>query len=343
MQAKLDYLNRDFDSNNYISTSNAEFVNKGLVASMSLTMVLVFGLLFALLAGLSFYFNLGIFATVGMAVVLGLFQWAVGPSIVRWSTNMSPLNRDEFPWIEEMVHEICIKNKVKIPKITIANTSMPNAFVFGRTSKSATLTLTRGLLNTLTKDEVMGVIAHEIGHIKHNDMVVMTIISVIPTIAYFIALSTMFGGRRNQGSAAVLIGIGAFVVYFVTNLLILYFSRLREFYADSFAGRQVKPTILANALAKITYGLSLQKQEAKNSTLRSFYAVDPIASSYEVIKFSSYYEDQNISESEVKKAMDWERKSSFSKFGEIFRTHPLTYKRIDRLYQLERELSPGNA
>lgn len=312
---------------------------KGLVASMSFTMVLVFGLLFALLAGLSFYFDLGIFVTVGLAIGLGLFQWAVGPAIVRWSTNMSPLNRDEFPWIEETTHEICIKNKVKIPKITIANTSMPNAFVFGRSSKSATLTLTRGLLNILTKDEVRGVIAHEIGHIKHNDMVVMTIISVIPTIAYFIALSTMFSKTRNQGGAAVIIGIGAFAIYFITNLLILHFSRLREFYADNFAGRQVKPSILANALAKITYGLSLQKQQARNSTLRSFYAVDPISSSYEVTKFSSYYKDQHISEDEVKKAMDWERKSSFSKFGEIFRTHPLTYKRIEKLYQMEREIS----
>ena len=313
---------------------------KGLVASMSLTMVLVFGLLFALLAGLGFYFDLGIYAMVGLAIVLGLFQWAIGPAIVRWSTNMSPLKKDEFPWIEETIHEICIKNRVKIPKITIANTSMPNAFVFGRSNKSATLTLTRGLLNTLSKDEVKGVIAHEIGHIKHNDMVVMTIISVIPTIAYFIALSTMFSGRsRNQGGASILIGVGAFVVYFITNLLILYFSRLREFYADNFAGRQVKPSLLANALAKITYGLSLQKQQAKNSTLRSFYAVDPISSSFEVTTFSSYYQDQHISEEEVKKAMDWERKSSFSKFGEIFRTHPLTFKRIEKLYQLEKELS----
>jgi heat shock protein HtpX len=312
---------------------------KGLVASMSLTMVLVFGMLFALLAGLGFYFGLSLYAIVGIAVAFGLIQWAIGPAIVRWSTNMSPLNKDEFPWIEETVHEICIKNRTKIPKITIANTSMPNAFVFGRSNKSSTLTLTRGLLNTLSKDEVKGVIAHEIGHIKHNDMVVMTIISVIPTIAYFIALSTIFGGRtRNQGGASVLIGIGAFAVYFITNILILYFSRLREFYADNFAGRQVKPSILANALAKITYGLSLQKQEVKNSTLRSFYAVDPVASSYEVSKFSSYYKDQHISEEEVKKAMDWERKSSFSKFGEIFRTHPLTYKRIEKLYQLEREL-----
>jgi len=313
-----------------------------LVASMSLTMIMVFGLLFALLAGLALYFNIGIYAMVGLAIILGLIQWAIGPAIVRWSTNMRPLDKDEFPWLEEAVHEICIKNKAKIPKITIANTGMPNAFVFGRTNKSATLTLTRGLLNTLTPDEVKGVIAHEIGHIKHNDMVVMTIVSVIPTIAYFIAISTMFNRSRNQGGGAVLIGIGAFVVYFITNLLILYFSRLREYYADNFAGHQVRPTLLASGLAKITYGLSLQKQEVTNSTLRSFYAVDPVASSYEVTKFSSYYADQHISEEEVEKAMDWERKSSFGKFGEIFRTHPLTFKRIEKLYELERQLSTEN-
>lgn len=312
-----------------------------LVASMSLTLIIVFGLLFALLAGLAAFFNIGIFATVGMAIVLGLFQWAIGPKIIRWSTNMTPLDRKEFPWIEETVHEICIKNKVKIPQITIANTGMPNAFVFGRTSKSATLTLTRGLLNNLTRDEIKGVIAHEIGHIKHNDMVTMTVVSVIPTIAYFIAMSTMWGGRsRNQGGGAIMIGIGAFAVYFITNLMILHFSRLREYYADNFAGHQVRPSLLASGLAKITYGLSLQKQEVKSSTLRSFYAVDPVASSYEVSKFASYYKDQHISEDEVKKAMDWERRSSFSRFGELFRTHPLTYKRIDKLYQLEKELSP---
>ncbi len=313
-----------------------------LVASMSLTMIMVFGLLFALLAGLGLYFNIGIYAMVGLAIILGLIQWAIGPAIVRWSTNMRPLDKDEFPWIEEAVHEICIKNKAKIPKITIANTGMPNAFVFGRTNKSATLTLTRGLLNTLTPDEVKGVIAHEIGHIKHNDMAVMTIVSVIPTIAYFIAISTMFNRSRNQGGGAVLIGIGAFAVYFITNLLIMYFSRLREYYADNFAGHQVRPTLLASGLAKITYGLSLQKQEVKNSVLRSFYAVDPAASSYEVSKFSSYYADQHISPEEVEKAMDWERKSNFSRFGEIFRTHPLTFKRIEKLYDLERQLSTEN-
>lgn len=310
-----------------------------LVASMSITLIVVFGLLFALLAALATYFNIGIFATVDIAIMLGLLQWAIGPKIIRWSTNMSPLDRNEFPWIEESVHEICIKNRVKIPQIEIANTGMPNAFVFGRTNKSATLTITRGLLNNLSREEVKGVIAHEIGHIKHNDMVTMTVVSVIPTIAYFIAISTMWGGRsRNQGGGAVMIGIGAFAIYFITNLMILYFSRLREYYADNFAGHQVKPSLLASGLAKITYGLSLQKQEVKSSALRSFYAVDPVSSSYEVSKFASYYADRNISQEEVEKAMDWERRNSFSRFGELFRTHPLTYKRIDKLYKLEAEL-----
>ena len=252
---------------------------------------------------------------------------------------MQPLDRDQYPWIEQTVHEICIKNRTKIPKLTMANTSMPNAFVFGRTNKSATMTLTRGLLNTLSQDEVKAVIAHEVAHIKHNDMVVMTVLSVIPTIAYLIAMSTFFGSRSRDQGAAILIGAGAFAIYFITNLLIMYFSRLREYYADSFAGHQIKPSLLANALAKITYGLSLQKQDKKNSILRSFYAVDPVSSSLEVTRFSSYYKDQHISEEEVEKAMDWERRNSFSKFGELFRTHPLTYKRIEKLYQLESQLN----
>ncbi|AJZ76048.1 zinc metalloprotease HtpX [Candidatus Nitrosotenuis cloacae] len=311
-----------------------------LVASMSLTMMLVFGLLFAFMAAIGAYLNVGVFGMAGMGIFMGLIQWLIGPKIIRWSTNLRTLSPGELPWVEQTVREICAKNNVKVPQITIANNGMPNAFVFGRTSNSATLALTQGLLNNLTQDEVKGVIAHEIGHIKHHDMLVMTIVSVVPTIAYYIAMSTMFSGRshRNQVGGAAMIGIGAFVVYFITNLMVLHFSRLREFYADRFAGQQIKPTHLASALAKITYGLSIQKQNMQNSSLRAFYAVDPVASSLEVSRFASYYLDLHISEKEVQDAMDWERRNSFSKFGELFRTHPLTYKRIAKLYELDKEL-----
>ena len=115
------------------------------MASMSVTMILVFGILFAFLAAAAYYFNIGIYGAVVMASAIGIIQWAIGPKIIRMTTNMKPLDREKFSWIEQTVHELCIKNRVKIPQITIANTAMPNAFVFGRTSSSATLT--QGLIN----------------------------------------------------------------------------------------------------------------------------------------------------------------------------------------------------
>jgi heat shock protein HtpX len=311
-----------------------------MIAPMGLTLILVFGLFFGLLFAVASYFNVGIFSIIGIGIFMGFIQWYMGPMILKWTTNMRPLQPGEMPWIEETVSKVCMQNGVKIPKIMIANIGAPNAFCFGRTNNSATLTITQGLLNTLSKEEVESVIGHEVGHIKHNDMVVMTLVSVIPMIAYYIAISTIFGNRsnRNNGGGAALIGIGAFAIYFITNLLILYFSRLRESYADDFGGHQMRPAILASALAKITYGLALKKPEEKNSTLRYFYAVDPSLAASEVSRLPSSYKDENLTDDQIMQAMNWEKKNPMSKFGEIFRTHPLTYKRIERLLNLEKEL-----
>ena len=311
-----------------------------MIAPMGLTLVLVFGLFFGLLFAVASYFNVGIFPIIGIGIFMGFIQWYVGPLMLKWTTNMRPLQSGEMPWIEETVAKVCMQNGVKIPKIMIANIGAPNAFCFGRTNNSATLTITQGLLNSLSKEEVESVIGHEVGHIKHNDMVVMTLVSVIPMIAYYIAISTVFGNRsnRNNGSGAALIGIGAFAIYFITNLLILYFSRLRESYADDFGGHQMRPTILASALAKITYGLALKKPEDKNSTMRYFYAVDPSLAASEISRLPSNYKDQNLTEDQIMQAMNWEKTNPMSRFGEIFRTHPLTYKRIERLLNLEKEL-----
>lgn len=311
-----------------------------MIAPMGLTLVLVFGLFFGLLFAVASYFNVGIFPIIGIGIFMGFIQWYMGPLMLKWTTNMRPLQPGEMPWIEETVAKVCMHNGVKIPKIMIANIGAPNAFCFGRTNNSATLTITQGLLNSLSKEEVESVIGHEVGHIKHNDMVVMTLVSVIPMIAYYIAISTIFGNRsnRNSGGGAALIGIGAFAIYFITNLLILYFSRLRESYADDFGGHQMRPTILASALAKITYGLALKKPEEKNSMLRYFYAVDPSLAASEISSLPSNYKDQNLTEDQIMQAMNWEKTNPMSRFGEIFRTHPLTYKRIERLLNLEKEL-----
>ncbi len=259
-----------------------------------------------------------------------------------WTTNMQEADEKKYRWIYETVEKICKKTKTPRPKkIFIVNSGSPNAFVFGRTPNSAYLAITRGLLNSLEKDEIEAVIGHEIGHINHKDMVVMTVVGAIPVLAYFAARFLIFAPKneeRRDAGAAILVGVIAYVIYFVSNLLVLYLSRLREFYADRFSGVNTNPRSLASALAKITYGLSVSEDRVENSAVRSFFIADPISSVKEISAFRREYEDLNIDEKEIKKAMEWEKKNLFARISEIFSTHPLTFKRIKALRELEAEL-----
>lgn len=316
----------------------------GLILTMTLTMLLLFGFLFGLLAVVGLYFDLSGYMIVGFAVGIVLLQWLIGPSIIRWTTNMRDMKRGEYPWIEEFVREICQKHKLKMPKLCVVNSGQPNAFVFGRTNSSATLCVTQGLLKDLSKEEVKGVLTHEVGHIKHNDMVMMVIVSAIPILAFFVARFLLFApqqGQRRDLGYLILVGVAAWVVYFVTNLLVMFFSRIREFYADRFGGTNFNPAALASALSKITYGLGLSKSDF-SSAARSFFIADPYTAHFEVSHFAKEFSDLHITKEEVKKAMEWERKNLFAKISEIFRTHPLTWKRIKALHELEDELSKGS-
>ncbi len=311
-----------------------------LLLTMSLTLFLLFGFLFAILAAVGYYFELSGYLIVGGAVALVFFQWLIGPKIIWWTTNMRLLERKEHTWLWETVEGISKKYKVPMPKLAIARVGAPNAFVFGRTPGSATLAVTQGLLNSLSHDEVKAVVGHEMGHIKHKDMVVMTIVAAIPIISYFIARFLIFAPRSNEDrkGGAVFVGIAAFIIYFVSNLLVLLLSRLREHYADNFGGRAVRPRLLASALAKITYGLGMSKEKTENSAVHSFYIVNPLAATGEISRFSNEYSDMELTDSELKKAVEWEKKNPLVRFMEIFQTHPLTFKRIHALNELEKEL-----
>jgi heat shock protein HtpX len=299
-------------------------------------------LLFGILATIGYYFGISGYIIVLIAVLIVFLQWYISPYIIMWTTNMQEADRKKYEWIYEMVEKICKKTKTPVPKkIFIVNTSAPNAFVFGRTPKSAYLAITRGLINNLDKEEIEAVIGHEMGHINHKDMVVMTVVAAIPVLAYFVARFLIFAPkeseRRNAG-AAILVGIIAYIIYFVSNLLVLYLSRLREFYADRFSGEHTNPRTLARALAKITYGLSISEDRIENSAVRSFFIADPITATKEISTFRNEYEDLEIDEGELKKAMEWEKNNIFARAAEIFSTHPLTFKRIKALKELEVEL-----
>jgi len=244
---------------------------------------------------------------------------------------------------------------LSMPKLATVPSNTPNAFTFGRTTNSATLAVHEGLLRQLNETEIKSVIAHELGHIKHKDYIVMTVLSALPLIAYYIAQVTLYagafsGGRRNNkdNSGALLIVIGAisFAVYIVTFLIVMRLSRLREHYADAFSAYLTgTPRELESALAKITYGLSITPKPPEGA--RAFYIEDPGMAKQEIsnimAKKNQYDLDQDgvLDERELQLAMEKESKSTWMQVNSLFATHPATFKRILLLREIDQEMATG--
>ena len=205
--------------------------------------------------------------------------------------------------------------------------------------------VTQGILRLLSQDELKAVLGHELSHIKHRDMAIITLISVIPLIMYWIAFSLMwggaFGGRRQGGNYAALIGFGAFLLYFLTNLLVLYGSRIREYYADLGSVRLGNmPHHLATALYKLVYGNARfrQTEELKRvEGVRAFFVNDPARAWNEVRELSQI--DRDMSGTiDYDELMDIRKKQvrlgTTDKMMELFTTHPNMLKRIKHLSTL---------
>jgi heat shock protein HtpX len=209
----------------------------------------------------------------GSFVLAGIFiliQFAISPWIVRISTGLVYLKPGENVWLETTVQNLATQARVPMPKLARVPSPVPNAFVFGNSTSNMTLAVHDGLLQKLNEDEVTGVLAHEVGHIKHRDSIIMTVLSALPLIAYIIARTSLNlrvygastsrrGGKNGNGASLIFVaGIIALIVYFVAQLLVLSLSRKREHFADAFSAYITQqPRSLQSALTKITYGLSL--------------------------------------------------------------------------------------
>ena len=181
---------------------------------------------------------------VGLAVLFIFFQWLISPFIVRWAIRgRRPITAESNPWVYRTVEETARQAGVPTPKIWESGDDSPNAFVFGRTIASAELVITHGLLERLNQDEIRAVLAHEIGHLRHRDVIIMTLMSAVPLIAYVIArlgFEALRGNARVRGKGAgqafiiiIASAIVSYAVYLVAQLLVLYLSRTREYYADA--------------------------------------------------------------------------------------------------------------
>ena len=293
----------------------------------------------------------------GLPALFILFQYLIGPVIVRMSTRLQYLKPGENPWLESTVKELADKSQLPMPKLAVVPDNTPNAFVFGRTANNATLAVHEGLLKNLNENEVRGVIGHELGHLRHKDYIVMTVLSALPLIAYLAAramwetawISGRSSRRKNEGdlgAAFFIIGIISYAVYIVSLLCVMRLSRLREHYADAYSAYVTNsPASLESALTKITYGLSLSPKAP--SGVRAFYIGDPAMAKQEISEIMDKKEEYDLDhdgvldEKELELAMEKEAKTTWKTINTWFSTHPPTFRRILLLKEIEQEMQSG--
>ena len=327
--------------------------------TMGFTIILVFAIFLGLLTILSFFLSFGpvgslILGLVGTLIIM-LLQYLIGPAIVSATSHLHYLQPGENLWLESKVSELATRSGIPMPRLAISPDPTPNAFVFGRSQSGATLVVHEGLLRRLNEDEIEGVIGHELGHVKHRDFIVVTMISAIPLVAYLIARTVFWTGatagrgRRDKGEGTgllIIVAVAAYLVYILTLLLSLRLTRLRESYADAYSAFLTgRPRVLESGLTKIAYGLSLSPEEPHGA--RAFFIEDPAQAKQEVasiLEQKSQYDldhDGVLSERELESAMEQEARSTWQRFNSLFATHPPVYKRILLLREIEQDMRSG--
>jgi heat shock protein HtpX len=281
----------------------------GLRGRMVLTMFLLFALYIVFIGILSQY--MGLF---GVVVVMGLFslgQFFFSDRLALYSMGASEVEENEYPKLHATVGRLSQQADLPKPTVAVADTRVPNAFATGRSPKKSTVCVTQGLLQTLDEEELEGVLAHELAHIKNRDVMVMTIASFLSTIAFLIVRwGWLFGGggRNRQGGGGMIVAIlVSLVVWIVSFVLIRTLSRYREYSADR-GGAAItgNPSALASALLTISGRMDrVPKEDLREQSEMNAFFVIPIQSDF---------------------------------VGRIFSTHPPTEKRVERLREMAGEL-----
>jgi heat shock protein HtpX len=277
----------------------------------------ILGLLYIVFLSVLAYIGLGFLPITIIAFIMILAQWYFSDKIVLWSSGAKVVTTDQYPELHNLVERIVARNSLPKPKIAIINTRMPNAFATGKGPKSSVVAVTTGLMDILNTEELEGVIAHELTHIRNRDVLVLTLASLFSTVAWYLMQFGFYGGlysggmgyggnRNNNSAGAMIIVIAvALLTWVVSFLIIRAISRYREFAADRGSAQMTgKPVELANALMKISGNMKniptrdLRQEEGLNA----FFIIPAL---------------------------------SGSTIGNLFSTHPPVQKRVQKLMEME--------
>ncbi|MCG3221987.1 MAG: M48 family metalloprotease [Candidatus Heimdallarchaeota archaeon] len=330
--------------------------------------------------GMSAFVLLPIVITIGIVI----FQFLISPWLLdlsfRWLYKMTWIDPMQLPpHLAQFVSDQSQLHNISIKKIGMIHDQMPTALTYGRFKKNARIVISDGILNLLTPEEQIGVVGHEMGHIAHRDFIFMTIAAAVPMILYTFYIFSrgfLFGAARSGGGdnkaagyiamVAVATMVLSYLFYIISQFLVLFLSRVREYYADRFSGEETKnPKGLSTALVKIAYGM-VQTQAAYATTAndknvdrrertreyrrlgftnatRSLNIFDIKAANNLVMSAYAQTTVGEVDSEMVVKAAAWDLESPWAGFLELQSTHPLAAKRLLALDDLSEEMGMKRA
>ena len=266
----------------------------GLNARMILSFVIL-GILYVVFLSILHYLGVGYIPLAIIASAMILAQWYFSDKIVLWSSGAKLVSKEEYPKLHEIVERLSTQNGLPKPKVAMVNSPVPNAFATGKSAKSSLVAVTTGILDLLDNDELEAVIAHELSHVRSRDVLVLTLVSIFSTVAWYLAQFGFFGGlqsrNRNTAGITVIVVLVAITTWIVSFLIIRAISRYREYSADRGGAIMTgKPDKLANALLKISGKIgSIPPKELEHvQKLNAFFIIPALSGSSIANLFSTH-------------------------------------------------------
>ncbi|HZD75031.1 MAG TPA: zinc metalloprotease HtpX [Actinomycetota bacterium] len=291
----------------------------GLSTRMALTMFLI-GLVYVAFIAVLIAVRIPVVWIVLIAGGFLFFQYFFSDRIALFSMRGHEVSPQQAPVLHGIIDRLCALADMPKPKVAISDSDIPNAFATGRNQKSAVVCVTTGLMRRLDEPEIEAVLSHELSHVAHRDVAVMTIASFLGLLAGFVVRSSIYAGayggfggygrrndsRDNTGAVILLVVLASAVVYALSFLLTRALSRYRELSADrSGAILTGRPSTLASALVKVSGDIA-------RIPTRDLRAAEPLNAFFFAPALSP----------------------GFS-FSSLFSTHPTLQRRLDQLARIE--------
>jgi heat shock protein HtpX len=271
------------------------------------TLLLTSMTLLLMLAGRAFGGQNGMLMALAFAAVLNFVSYFFSDKIALAAYRAQPVSREDLPRVYNIVERLAQKVSLPMPKVYVIPTDSPNAFATGRNPNHASVAVTQGILGLLTDDELEGVLAHELGHVRNRDILISSIAATLAGAITYLAHITRWGmifgggrgGRNDRDGGGIAAIAMIFLAPFAAMLIQLAVSRSREYGADDTGAHWTgNPYALASALAKID-AYSKQRPLVASPSTAHLFIIAPLLGG--------------------------------GGFASLFSTHPSTAKRIERL------------